>query len=284
MSTGRLYIVATPIGHLADLSARAVQTLQDVDLIACEDTRHSKKLLFHFSIQTPLMALHDHNERDQVGQLLQNLKDGQSVALISDAGTPLISDPGYRLVKAAHEADIIVSPIPGACAAMAALSVAGLPSDRFYFEGFLSAKQVARMKRLSTLEPRLETLIFYEAPHRLLDTLSDMCDVFGGTRQVTLARELTKLHETIRLMPLSDLYEFAKADHNQCRGEIVLVVAGKESDIDSHLQEALRVYEILHQELSTKQAVVLAAKVTGVKKNQLYDVVIGSRKANPIST
>ena len=274
MSAGILYIVATPIGNLSDLSERAIDTLKEVDLIACEDTRHSKKLLFHFGIETQLTALHDHNEQDRVDSLLAELSTGKSLALISDAGTPLISDPGYRLVKTAQQQGIKISPIPGPCAAMAALSVAGLASDHFYFEGFLPAKQSGRLKRLQELQLRTETLIFYEAPHRVLETLQDLCEVLGGERQATLARELTKLYETIHSDNLADLASFVEEDENQRRGEIVLLVAGCETNVEAAMQEALRVYRILEKDLPMKQAVALAAKITAVKKNSLYKAVL----------
>ena len=264
-----LYVVATPIGNLGDMVPRAVQVLQSVDVIAAEDTRHSKRLMQHFNISTPLLAYHDHTGANIIDALIEKLADGQSIALISDAGTPLISDPGYRLVDAALTAGIQVVPVPGASAAIAALSTAGLPSDRFMFEGFLNAKQQARTKQLQALKDETGTLIFYEAPHRVLACLRDMATVFGAERQVVMARELTKTFETIRRAPVAELADWVEADHNQQKGECVLLVHGADkiagSDTEGH-----RVFDILAAELPLKQAAALAAKITGVKKNQLY--------------
>jgi 16S rRNA (cytidine1402-2'-O)-methyltransferase len=203
--TGILYVVATPIGNLDDISARAIHVLGHVARIAAEDTRHSARLLQHLGINTPLVAVHDHNEAGRVQSLINQLLAGDDIALISDAGTPLISDPGYRLVAAAHEASVRVVPIVGACAAIAALSAAGLPSDRFSFEGFLSAKTTARQVQLQALVNETRTLIFYEAPHRILECVQDMCAIFGEQRRVVLARELTKTFETIKQMTLAEL-------------------------------------------------------------------------------
>ena len=204
---GSLYVVATPIGNLDDISARALRILREVALIAAEDTRHSARLLQHFGIQTPLAACHEHNERDQGGRCLARLQAGEDVALISDAGTPLISDPGYHLVRQARAAGFAVVPVPGACALIAALSAAGLPSDRFIFEGFLPAKAAGRRARLEQVREEPRTLIFYEAPHRILECLQDMCEVFGDDRPALLARELTKTFETLQGLPLAELCE-----------------------------------------------------------------------------
>ncbi|HEY3699062.1 MAG TPA: 16S rRNA (cytidine(1402)-2'-O)-methyltransferase [Spongiibacteraceae bacterium] len=263
-----LYVVATPIGNLGDMVPRAVSVLQSVSLIAAEDTRHSRRLLDHFNITTRCIAYHDHSSPADLAVLLDELQQGRSVALISDAGTPLISDPGYRLIDAALSADICVVPIPGPCAVITALSAAGLPTDRFVFEGFLPAKSAARRQRLHALLRERRTLVFYEAPHRLFDTLQDLLLVFGGDRIAVLARELTKLHETIHRAPLRELHAWASANQ-QDRGECVLLLRGDESEqaIDA---EAERVLRILLEELSVKQASVLAAKITGLKKNDLY--------------
>lgn len=264
-----LYIVATPIGNLGDMTPRAVEVLQTVDMIAAEDTRHSKRLLQHFDIKTRLQPYHDHSGEAAIDNILQKLRDGQQLALISDAGTPLISDPGYRIVDAALSNGIRVVPIPGASAAIAALSAAGLPSDRFIFEGFLSAKQQARCQQLQALVDETRTLIFYEAPHRLLASLRDMSDVLGGDRVVVMARELTKTFETIKRAPVAELADWVERDRNQQKGECVLLVHGaaKGETVDT---EGYRVFDILAEDLSLKQAAALAAKITGVKKNTLY--------------
>lgn len=276
--TACLYVVATPIGNLDDMVPRAVQVLQTVNVIAAEDTRHSKRLMQHFNISTPLVAYHDHSGATNIDNLLARLQGGNSVALISDAGTPLISDPGYRLVDAALTAGITVVPIPGASAAIAALSAAGLPSDRFVFEGFLNAKQSARLKQLQQLDGEARTLIFYEAPHRLLACLQDMETVFGADRQVVMARELTKTFETIKRAAVAELAVWVAADANQQKGECVLLVHGAAKSLDSD-QQGLQVFDILVQELPLKQAAALAAKITGVKKNRLYQYGLEQRDA-----
>jgi 16S rRNA (cytidine1402-2'-O)-methyltransferase len=272
MSTpGTLYIVATPIGNLEDISARALRILKEVSLIAAEDTRHSARLLQHFGINTPLAACHDHNEREQGSRFIGRLLAGENVALISDAGTPLISDPGFHLVRQARAAHVPVAPIPGACAVIAALSAAGLPSDRFIFEGFLPAKAVARRNRLSALKEEMRTLILYEAPHRLLESVEDLAEIMGGDRVAVLARELTKTFETIKDAPLRELVEWIKADSNQQRGECVLLIAGYEpAEQDSISAEALRVLNILLADLPLKRAAAIAAEITGERKNALY--------------
>ena len=273
-----LYVVATPIGNLGDMVPRAVQVLQTVDVIAAEDTRHSKRLMQHFDISTPLLAYHDHSGAHTVDNLISTLCDGASVALISDAGTPLVSDPGYRLVDAALAAGVKVVPIPGASAAIAALSAAGLPSDRFVFEGFLPAKSGARQKQLQSLEAESRTLIFYEAPHRLLESLRDMAAVFGQERQAVLARELTKTFETIRRDSLAGLADWVAADSNQQRGECVLLVRGADNR-DGDEAEGRRVFDILAEELPLKQAAALAARISGAKKNSLYQYGLDRNKA-----
>ena len=268
--TAALYVVATPIGNLGDMVPRAIEVLQSVDLIAAEDTRHSVKLMQHFGINTPLKAYHDHSGNDTVEYLIGKIQKGQSIALISDAGTPLISDPGYRIVDAAMSAGIKVVPIPGASAAIAALSAAGLPSDRFIFEGFLPAKQQGRTKQLQALKEESRTLIFYEAPHRLLASLQDMQAVMGDEREVVLARELTKTFETIKRSTLAEMTAWVAADSNQQRGECVLLLRGAEEQTSELTSEARRVMDVLLAELSVKQASALAAKITGLKKKPLY--------------
>ena len=273
---GTLYVVATPIGNLDDISARALRVLREVALIAAEDTRHSIRLLQHFGIETPLAACHEHNERDQGGRFLARLQAGEDVALISDAGTPLISDPGFHLVRQARAAGVSVVPVPGACALVAALSAAGLPSDRFIFEGFLPAKANARRGRLEQIKEEPRTLIFYEAPHRLLESLEDMREVFGGDRPAVLARELTKTFETLKGAPLSELCGWVAADSNQQRGECVVLVGGWQApEGEGALSaEALRVLDLLLGELPLKRAAALAAEITGVRKNLLYQAAL----------
>ena len=268
---GVLYVVATPIGNLADVSQRALDVLAAVDIIAAEDTRHSGRLLQQYQITSKTLALHDHNERDRAPDVMQRLAQGKSVALISDAGTPLISDPGFHLVRLAHEQGFKVVPVPGASAMLAALSAAGLPSDRFVFEGFLPSKNSARKKRLEAMATESRTLIFYEAPHRILDTLTDMVEVFGADRYVVLARELTKTFETIKGGAVGALLEWVKSDPDQQKGEIVLLVKGLESEADdSSEQEAKRILKLLLAELPLSQASALAAKITGTRKKPLY--------------
>lgn len=273
---GTLYVVATPIGNLDDISARALRILREVPLIAAEDTRHSARLLQHFGIPTPLAACHEHNERDQGGRFLARLQAGEDVALISDAGTPLISDPGYHLVRQVRAAGIPVVPVPGACALIAALSAAGLPSDRFIFEGFLPAKAAGRRARLEQVREEPRTLIFYEAPHRILESLEDMRDVFGGERPALLARELTKTFETLQGLPLAELCQWVAADSNQQRGECVVLVAGWQAPEGEEAvsAEALRVLDLLMTEMPLKRAAALAAEITGVRKNLLYQVAL----------
>ncbi len=273
---GSLYVVATPIGNLDDISARALRILREVALIAAEDTRHSARLLQHFGIQTPLAACHEHNERDQGGRFLARLQAGEDVALISDAGTPLISDPGYNLVRQARAAGFAVVPVPGACALIAALSAAGLPSDRFIFEGFLPAKAAGRRARLEQVREEPRTLIFYEAPHRILECLQDMREVFGDDRPALLARELTKTFETLQGLPLAELCEWVAADSNQQRGECVVLVAGWQAPEGEEAvsAEALRVLDLLLSEMPLRRAAALAAEITGVRKNVLYQVAL----------
>jgi len=277
---GSLYVVATPIGNLDDISARALTILRNVALIAAEDTRHSARLMQHFGIGTPLTACHEHNERDQGGRFLARMLAGDDVALISDAGTPLISDPGYHLVRQARAAGIAVVPVPGACALIAALSAAGLPSDRFIFEGFLPAKSAGRRARLEQVKEEPRTLIFYEAPHRILECLQDMQAVFGDERPALLARELTKTFETLKGMPLAELAAWVASDSNQQRGECVVLVAGWQAPEgeDAVSAEAVRVLNLLLAEMPLKRAAALAAEITGVRKNLLYQVALEQQK------
>jgi 16S rRNA (cytidine1402-2'-O)-methyltransferase len=277
---GTLYVVATPIGNLDDITARALRVLREVSLIAAEDTRHSARLMQHFGIGTPLAACHEHNEREQGSHFITRLLSGADVALISDAGTPLISDPGYHLVRNARAAGIRVVPVPGPSALITALSAAGLPSDRFIFEGFLPAKTAGRRARLEQVKEEPRTLIFYEAPHRILECLEDMQLVFGGERLALLARELTKTFETLKGLPLGELAAWVAADTNQQRGECVVLVAGwqaPEGD-DALSVEALRVLDLLLQDLPLKRAAALAAEITGVRKNLLYQAALDRQK------
>ncbi|WP_416148434.1 16S rRNA (cytidine(1402)-2'-O)-methyltransferase [Pseudomonas sp. KU26590] len=279
-TTGSLYVVATPIGNLDDISARALKVLRDVSLIAAEDTRHSLRLMQHFGIPTPLAACHEHNEREEGSRFITRLLAGDNVALISDAGTPLISDPGYHLVRQARAAGIQVIPVPGACALIAALSAAGLPSDRFIFEGFLPAKSVGRKARLELVKEEPRTLIFYEAPHRILECLQDMEEIFGPDRPALLGRELTKTFETLKGLPLSELRAFVEGDSNQQRGECVVLVAGwsEPEGEDVIGAEARRVLDLLLEEMPLKRAAALAAEITGVRKNLLYQVALDKQK------
>jgi 16S rRNA (cytidine1402-2'-O)-methyltransferase len=268
---GRLWIVATPIGNLDDLSPRARAVLRDVDVIAAEDTRHSAPLIARAGSRARMLALHEHNEREQAARIVEHLLAGESVALISDAGTPLVSDPGFRLVRAAREAGCEVSPVPGPCAAVAALSAAGLPSDRFVFEGFLPAKSSARRERLQALSAESRTLIFYESSHRIVDCLADMIAVFGGARAGVLARELTKLFETFIAAPVVTIAARVGADPNQQRGEFVLLIAGAEGEAaDAQLAEGRRVFGLLRGELPPARAAKLAAAITGAPRKALY--------------
>lgn len=273
-----LYVVATPIGNLGDMVPRAVEVLQSVDIIAAEDTRHSKRLMQHFNISTPLRAYHDHSGAIAVDGLVEKLVSGSSIALISDAGTPLVSDPGYRLVDAAQRAGVRVIPVPGASAAITALSAAGLPSDRFTFEGFLSARQQARLSQLQALCAEPRTMIFYEAPHRLFACLKDMAAVFGSDRQIVMARELTKTYETIKRAPVAELAAWVQADSNQQKGECVLLVRGADKTGSAN-SEGERVFDLLVEELPLKQAAALAARITGVKKNHLYQYGLDRQKS-----
>ncbi len=277
---GILYVVATPIGNLADITLRALDILKSVDLIAAEDTRHSLVLLNHYGITRPIISLHQHNEQQKISELLSQLQAGLRIALISDAGTPLISDPGSRLVQALHQENMAVIPIPGPCAAISALSVSGLPTDRFVFEGFLPSKSVARRQRLQALANETRTLVFYEAPHRIEDLLKDLIDLYGGERLATYVREMTKNFETIRHTNLNNLYEIIGEDPNQRKGEFVLMVHGAD-EIHHGEQDEIelqRVLNILLEELPLKQAVTLAVKLTRVKKNDIYALALQTKR------
>lgn len=275
---GVLYVVATPIGNLGDMTPRALEVLGAVDLIAAEDTRHSLPMLRHFGIKTPLLALHEHNEREASPGVIRRLQEGQSVALISDAGTPLISDPGYHLVHQARAQGIKVTPVPGASALIAALSVAGLPTDRFVFEGFLPARSGARRERLEQLRAEPRTLVFYESSHRIVETLGDMVEVFGAEREAVLIRELTKLFETIRDDSLENLARWVQGDADQQKGEFVVAVRGAPPvGADAARAEAERVLSALLDELPLKLAVSIAVKLTGLKKNSVYQWAVQMR-------
>ncbi len=266
-----LYIVPTPIGNLGDITQRAIEVLSSVDLIAAEDTRHTGKLLAHFNIQTRTYALHDHNEQQKAQVLVEKLIQGHSIALVSDAGTPLISDPGYHLVNKCRQAGVKVVPLPGACAFVAALSASGLPSDRFSFEGFLPPKSKARQDKFRDIEQVERTCIFYESPHRIMDSLRDMLEVLGPERQVVLARELTKTFETIQGMPLGELIPWIEEDDNRKRGEMVLLIHGyRESASEETPAEAIRLLTLLVKELPLKKAAAIVAEIHSLKKNALY--------------
>ena len=273
--SGSLYIVATPIGNLKDLSPRAAEVLAQAELILAEDTRTGAKLLQVFGTARPMQALHEHNERRATPSILARLREGCNVALISEAGTPLVSDPGFHLVRTALEAGIRVIPIPGPCALISALVVSGLPTDRFVFEGFLPAKSVARRSRLEELRHETRTMVFFEAPHRILVSLHDMQAVFGAERRVTLARELTKSHETIRSDALTAMLDWVSQDPNQRKGEIALVVQGVQPNPDQW-NEASRVLSVLLKYLPARAAVAATHELTGARKNALYRVTLGS--------
>ena len=269
MSTGCLYLVATPIGNLEDFSPRAQRCLSEVGLVAAEDTRHSRKLLQHFGIQTSLLALHDHNEAEAAPGLIRQMLEGTDIAVISDAGTPLVSDPGFKLVQAARAAGITVQAIPGASAVLAGLCVSGLPSDRFVFEGFLPAKQVGRQTRLRELAAETRSLILFESCHRITACLNDLLFVLGPQRRVCVARELTKLHEESHMAPLSELPDWLAADANRRRGEFVLVVEGSSEPAEQHDLDSL--LAVLLDELPAGKAARVAARLTGQARGDIYD-------------
>jgi 16S rRNA (cytidine1402-2'-O)-methyltransferase len=268
-----LYVVATPIGNLADMTYRAVEVLSGVDLVAAEDTRHTRVLFSHYGITTPLVALHEHNESTVAPKLVSRLREGESLALVSDAGTPLLSDPGYRLLKLAIGANVSVRAVPGASAVTAALSVAGLATDRFAFEGFLPSRHSARIAQLQDLRREQRTLVFFEASHRVLDSLVDMAAVLGGQRAAAVCREMTKRFETILRSELGGLPAMLKADADQQKGEFVIVVAGAEPDHDAELSAAVEMGRALQEYLSLSQAARVAAKLCGADRRVLYQLL-----------
>ncbi|WP_112459863.1 16S rRNA (cytidine(1402)-2'-O)-methyltransferase [Vibrio variabilis] len=266
-----LFIVPTPIGNLGDITQRALDVLHSVDIIAAEDTRHTGKLLSHFNIQTRTFALHDHNEQQKAQVLVDKLLAGESIALVSDAGTPLISDPGYHLVTQCRQAGVKVVPLPGACAVITALSASGLPSDRFSFEGFLPAKSKGRKDKFMEIAKAERTCIFYESPHRITESLADMLEVLGPEREVVLARELTKTYETIQGLPLGELIAWIEEDDNRKRGEMVLLIHGHREPVNEELpDEATRTLAILVKDLPLKKAAAATAEIYNLKKNALY--------------
>lgn len=269
---GTLYVVATPIGNLRDLSPRATDILGSVTLIAAEDTRHTRQLLQLFGIDTRLTALHEHNEAHKANALLEAVQRGDSLAIVSDAGTPLISDPGFNLIAAARRLNLPVIAIPGACAAVAALSIAGLPTDRFAFEGFLAAKSAARRAQLEALSAESRTLLFYEAPHRIAETLHDMVAVLGGGRAASVSRELTKRFETTYRGTLTELAQQAMQDADMARGELVIVVAGAASEREATPVDVQKILRVLASELAPAQAAKLTAKITGRGRAELYEM------------
>lgn len=278
--SGTLYVVATPIGNLDDISARALRTLAEVGVVAAEDTRHTARLFARHGIKTRTIPYHDHNEEIQGPRLMEMLHAGTDVAIVSDAGTPLVSDPGYRLVRGAHEADIAVRTIPGPCAAIAALSVAGLPTDRFVFEGFLPPKSAARCARIEHLKRETRTLVFYEAPNRALATLRDLRDILGGERAATVARELTKAFETVRRGVLQELCVWMEADENQQRGEFVIVVAGNAAEAQTSAIEGEALLTALLEVLPVREAAATVAKICGGSKNEWYRMAITAKGAS----
>jgi 16S rRNA (cytidine1402-2'-O)-methyltransferase len=269
-TTGTLYLVATPIGNREDITLRALRILREVNLIAAEDTRHSKSLLQHYDITTPLISLHEFNETARIPLLLDRIRQGEEIALISDAGTPLISDPGYLLVKSAHESGIQVTPIPGACAAIAALCASGLPTDHFIFEGFFPSQKSERNHRLESLKQESRTLIFYEAPHRIASCVQAIADILGADREIVLAKELTKTFETFVHDTAQAAINWLQNDTNHQKGEFVVLIRGaiieKQQDVS---EDTLRILNILSEHLPQRQAVELTAKITGEKKNAL---------------
>ncbi len=275
LTPSTLYIVATPIGNLGDISQRAIDILTQVDVIACEDTRHTGKLLSAFSIKNKTMSLHDHNERQRQDQVASMLQEGKTIALVSDAGTPLISDPGFHLVRHCRSLGLQVSPIPGACAAISALSVAGLPTDRFSFEGFLPSKSGARQATLTALADESRTMVFYDAPRRAIDTVQDIVTTLGGERYIVIARELTKTFETIHSDTAENLLTWLEQDPNQLKGEMVLIIEGYKAVENEISKEVISTLKLLLGEMKPKKACAIAAEIYGIKKNALYEVALG---------
>lgn len=274
--SGKLYVVATPIGNLADFSFRAVEVLKQVDLIAAEDTRHAKMLLNHYGISKPQVSLHQHNEEHASQGLIDKLKAGLSIALVSDAGTPLLSDPGLPLVKLAKQQGLDVIPIPGACALIAALSASGLPITRFTFEGFLPRTASARKSFFQDKLADTTTWAFYESSHRIQAALEDMADIFPTDHEIVIAREITKLHETILKAPLAEALSAVQSDDNMRKGEFVVIVAGRKVEADSQQlsDEHLKILRLLLKECSIKTAVALATEITGQRKKLLYQTAL----------
>lgn len=280
--SGSLFVVATPIGNLGDMVPRALEILQSADLVCAEDTRHSGRLLQHFGIRTPLAAYHEHSSATEQERILSTLRQGGTVALISDAGTPLISDPGFDLIRSARRENIAVLPVPGPCAAITALSVAGMATDRFIFEGFLPAKSAARRSRLESMVAERASLVFYESPHRILESLRDMAAVLGGEREAFFAREMTKAYETYLFDTLDGLCGRVASDTDQRRGEIVVVVSGAGRAVEDAVhQEGERVLRVLLAELPIKQAAALSARITGDSKNRLYQLALQLDRSSP---
>jgi len=273
MSNACLYIVATPIGNLEDITLRALRVLAEADVVAAEDTRHSRRLLAHHGLDRPLLALHEHNEEQQAGRLVERLRGGETVALISDAGTPLVSDPGYRLVRMATEAGIAVVAVPGPSAVTAALSVSGLPTDRFTFEGFLPARQAARRKALEALRDEARTMVFFESAHRIAASLDDLQAVFGPEREIAVCRELTKQFETVLRGALDTVCAQVADDADQRRGEFVLVVAGAAADTARGFAGALELARELRDHVGASQAARIAARIHGVSRRELYHLL-----------
>lgn len=269
-----LYVVSTPIGNLSDISQRALDVLAQVDVIACEDTRHTQRLLSAYSIKNRTISLHDHNERQRQQQVADMLNEGKSIALVSDAGTPLISDPGFHIVRFLREQKINVVPVPGACAAITALSVSGLPTDRFSFEGFLPSKQGARQKVLSNLEKEPRTMVFYDAPRRAIDTVADIVEVLGSERQIVIARELTKAFETVHSDSAGEFLSWLKEDPNQLKGEMVLIIEGYQAIENEISPEVESTLNLLLKELPPKKACAIAAEIYGIKKKELYEYAL----------
>jgi len=278
INPGTLYIVATPIGNLSDISARALSVLAQVDIIACEDTRHTQRLLSAHAIKNKTLSMHDHNERQRQEYIAQLLQEGKSIALVSDAGTPLISDPGFHLVRHCRSLNLAVSPIPGACAAISALSVAGLPTDRFSFEGFLPSKSGARQSTLLALINEPRTMVFYDAPRRAIDTIKDIVTTLGGERYVVIARELTKTFETVHSDTAANLLTWLEQDPNQLKGEMVLIIEGYKADPDEISAEVIKTLKLLLVEMKPKKACAIVAEIYGVKKNALYDIALSFKE------
>lgn len=278
INAGTLYIVATPIGNLGDISSRALSVLTQVDIIACEDTRHTQRLLSAHAIKNKTLSMHDHNERQRQDYIASLLQEGKSIALVSDAGTPLISDPGFHLVRHCRSLDLAVSPIPGACAAISALSVAGLPTDRFSFEGFLPSKSGARQSTLLALINEPRTMVFYDAPRRAIDTIKDIVSTLGGERTVVIARELTKTFETIHSDTAENLLAWLEQDTNQLKGEMVLIIEGYKADPDEISAEVIKTLKLLLAEMKPKKACAIVAEIYNVKKNALYDIALSFKE------